>query len=91
MPIPTVSAQCVAGLRVERRDPGRGTMSLNVLDQKLLNQLPQLSDVNSTYGVRLNALSVDDLFALYQRTGFLNDAKGKRLLPYIDLVRDNWR
>src|SRR5215472_4215246 len=91
MPIPTDSTRCVAGLRVEKTWPGERTMSLNVLDQKLLNQLPQLSDVNPTYGVRLNALSVDDLFALYQRTGFLNDATGKRLMPYIDLVRDNWR
>ena len=66
-------------------------MSIDLLDQKVLNELPALSEVNANYGVRLNALSVDQLFDLYQRTGFLYPAKAARLLPYMDLVRDNWR
>ena len=66
-------------------------MSIDLLDQKILNELPALSEVNASYGVKLNALSVDQLFELYQRTGFLYPAKAARLLPYMDLVRDNWR
>jgi hypothetical protein len=66
-------------------------MSIDLLDQKVLNELPPLSEVNTNYGVKLNALTVDQLFDLYQRTGFLYPAKAARLLPYMDLVRDNWR
>ncbi|HTM02587.1 MAG TPA: hypothetical protein VL173_03715 [Vicinamibacterales bacterium] len=40
--------------------------------------------------VRVNALSVDQLFGLYERTGFLYPAKAARLLPHLDAVRDNW-
>jgi hypothetical protein len=66
-------------------------MSFDVLDRETLNGLPTLSEVDETYGVRVNALSVDELFALYERTGFLYPAKAKRLLPQMDLVRSNWR
>ncbi len=48
-------------------------------------------DVGTTYGIKTNALSVDELFALYERTGFLYPAKAQRLLPHMDLVRANWR
>jgi hypothetical protein len=41
--------------------------------------------------VRVNALSVNQLFALYERTGFLYPAKAARLMPYLPAVRDNWR
>jgi hypothetical protein len=41
--------------------------------------------------VHVNALDVDELFALYERTGFLYPAKAARLIPHLDTVRDNWR
>ena len=40
--------------------------------------------------VRVNALSVDQLFGIYERTGFLYPAKAARLLPHLDTVRENW-
>jgi hypothetical protein len=40
---------------------------------------------------QVNALDVDELFALYERTRFLYPAKAARLLPHLDVVRDNWR
>ena len=66
-------------------------MSSEVLDQETLNGLPRLSDVDAAYGVKVNAFSVDELFALYERTGFLYPAKAARLVPYLELVRENWR
>jgi len=59
--------------------------------RETLNGLPKLSEIDAPYGLRVNALSVDELFALYERTGFLYPAKAKRLLPHLDLVRANWR
>lgn len=41
--------------------------------------------------VRVNALGVDDLFALYERTRFLYPAKAVRLAPHMAIVRENWR
>ncbi len=46
-------------------------MPLDALDQKTLNSLPRLSEVYDAYGVQVNALSVNEIFALYERTGFL--------------------
>jgi hypothetical protein len=66
-------------------------MSFDVLDQDTLNALPRLSDVDAAYGVKVNALSVDELFGLYERTGFLYPAKAARLIPHMELVRSNWR
>jgi hypothetical protein len=66
-------------------------MSFDLLDQETMNGLPRVSDVDAAYGVKVNALSVDELFALYERTGFLYPAKAARLLPHMDLVRENWR
>ena len=43
------------------------------------------------YGIQVNAVSVQQLFALYERAGFLYPAKAARLLPHMDRVRDNWR
>jgi hypothetical protein len=40
--------------------------------------------------VETNALSVDELFALYRRAGFLYPAKAARLAPHLDVVQDNW-
>ena len=41
--------------------------------------------------VRINALSVNQLFELYERTGFLYPAKAARLMPHFPTVRENWR
>lgn len=66
-------------------------MSLDAQDQRTLDSLPQLASLYATYGVEVNALSVDQVFALYERTGFLYPEKGARLRPHLGLVRDNWR
>ena len=46
---------------------------------------------DTDYGIRVNALSVDQLFALYERARFLYPAKAARLTPYLGVVRDNWQ
>ena len=66
-------------------------MWLDLLNQDVDNRLSWASRVGQLYGVKVNALSVDKLFGLYQRAGFLDPAKATRLLPHIDLVRDNWQ
>src|SRR6266550_8527158 len=66
-------------------------MSLDAQDRPTLNSLPQLSSLYATYGVETNALSVDQIFALYERTGFLYPGKAARLRPHLELVRENWR
>jgi hypothetical protein len=66
-------------------------MSLDALDRRTLNSLPQLSSLYATYGVEVNALGVEEIFALYERTGFLYPEKASRLRPHLELVRDNWR
>src|SRR5213080_266668 len=53
------------------RDRRGGKMPLDALDEKTLTSLPRLSDVYDAYGVRVNALSVNEIFALYERAGFL--------------------
>src|SRR5256714_2714441 len=68
-----------------------GEMPLDALDQKTLSSLPRLSDVHDSYGVEVNALSVSEIFALYERTGFLYPDKAARLLPHLGQVRENWR
>src|SRR5205809_1039006 len=65
-------------------------MSLNYIDEEILQALPPLAAVNATYGIEVNALGVEALFELYRRTGFLYPAKAARLLPHMDLVRENW-
>jgi hypothetical protein len=56
---------------------------------------PSASDLatalESDFRVQVNALGVDDLFALYERAGFLYPAKAARLTPHLAVVRDNWR
>jgi hypothetical protein len=66
-------------------------MPLDALDQKTLNSLPLLSEVYDAFGVQVNALSVDEIFALYERAGFLYPEKAARLLPHLGQVRENWR
>jgi hypothetical protein len=66
-------------------------MSLNQADQEFTERLPQLPDVYGSYGVDLNALSVTEIFALYERTGFLYPDKAARLFPHLAQVRENWR
>src|SRR6202043_1729852 len=66
-------------------------MILDTQDQEILDNLPRLSDLHTTYGVQVNAISVGELFALYERTGFLYPDKAARLTPHIEQVRDNWR
>jgi hypothetical protein len=41
--------------------------------------------------VQVNALNVDQLFALYERTGFLYPAKAARLTPHLSTVREHWQ
>src|SRR5260370_35301624 len=66
-------------------------MSLDTLDQKTVDSLPYLSDVFDAYGVQVNALSVSEIFALYEHTGFLYPDKAARLFPHLEQVRENWR
>src|SRR4030081_572019 len=66
-------------------------MILDTQDQEILDNLPSLSDLHTTYGVQVNAIPVGELFALYERTGFLYPDKAARLTPHIEQVRDNWR
>ena len=66
-------------------------MSFDALDQETVNSLPRLSELHAAYGVKVNELLVNELFALYERTGFLYPAKAARLIPYLERVRDNWR
>jgi len=66
-------------------------MPLDALDEKTLTSLPRLSEVYDAYGVRVNALSVNEIFALYERTGFLYPDKAARLFPHMSQVRENWR
>jgi len=63
-------------------------MSFDAEDRHTVNSLPQLSNLYATYGVEINALSVDQIFALYERTGFLYPDKAARLRPHLGLVRE---
>jgi len=63
-------------------------MSSAVVSRETIDPPWPQSDVNN---VQVNALSVDELFALYDRTGFLYPAKAARLTPHMSLVRENWR
>lgn len=55
-----------------------------------LGSVPQLSSLYASYGVEINALSVEQIFALYERTGFLYPEKAARLRPHLGLVLTNW-
>ena len=66
-------------------------MSLDTLDQATVDSLPHVRDVYDAYGVQVNALSVGEIFALYEHAGFLYPDKAARLFPHLEQVRDNWR
>jgi hypothetical protein len=66
-------------------------MPLDAQDQETVNKLPRLSELHAAYGVQVNTIDVDDLFDLYERTGFLYPEKASRLLPHMDRVKENWR
>jgi len=66
-------------------------MPIDARDQEIINSLPRLADVYEAYGVQVNALPVDEIFALYERSGFLYPDKAARLLPHLEQVKDNWR
>ncbi len=66
-------------------------MPLDALDQKTLDSLPALSEIYDAYGVQVNALSLNEIFALYERAGFLYPEKAARLFPHLPQVRENWR
>lgn len=66
-------------------------MSIGTLDQETVNSLPRLPDVYDAFGVEVNALSVEEIFELYEHTGFLYPDKAARLFPHLPKVRENWR
>ncbi len=66
-------------------------MAIDALDQEIIDSLPKLADVYDAYGVQVNALPVDEIFALYERAGFLYPDKAARLLPHLEQVKENWR
>ncbi|MBF0555001.1 MAG: hypothetical protein HQK96_10680 [Nitrospirae bacterium] len=43
-----------------------------------------------TLGCNYNNLRVDDLFEIYEEVGFLYPEKKKRILPYLQIIKDNW-
>lgn len=62
----------------------------DINDQETVNKLPRLSELNTAYGVQVNAIDVNQLFDLYECTGFLYPEKAVRLLPHMDRVKENW-
>jgi len=60
-------------------------MALDALDQKTLNS-PHVVEVYDAYGVEVNAVS-NEIFALYERAGFLYPEKAARLTPHLKQVR----
>ena len=66
-------------------------MPLDPLDQEVFDKLPRISELHAAFGTEINAFSVDQLFGLYERTGFLYPEKAARLIPHLGQVRDNWR
>ncbi len=66
-------------------------MAFDALDKETVNRLPRLSELNDAYGVQVNGIAVDELFELYERTGFLYPEKAARLLPHLAKVKENWR
>jgi hypothetical protein len=64
-------------------------MGLSVFHR--INSFPEASGLYATYGVQVNAVSVDEVFALYQRSGFLYREKAARLRPHWARIKENWR
>ncbi len=65
-------------------------MPFDVMDQETVKKLPRLSELHAAYGVQVNAIDVDELFDLYEKTGFLYPEKAVRLLPHLERVKENW-
>jgi hypothetical protein len=65
-------------------------MPFDAIDQETVNKLPRLSELHAAYGVQVNSIGVDELFDLYERTGFLYPEKAVRLLPHLNKVKENW-
>jgi hypothetical protein len=65
-------------------------MSFDLIDNEVVNKLSGPGEDDGAYGIKVNELSVDELFSLYWRTGFLYPDKAARLMPHMDLVRENW-
>ena len=64
---------------------------LTAIPDQLVEKGSQVSDLYASYGVQVNALSVEEIFDLYERTAFLYPEKAARLRPHIAKVKDNWR
>src|SRR5436190_198286 len=45
-------------------------MLFDALDQETVDSLPRLSELHEAYGVKVNSLPVNELFALYEQTWF---------------------
>ncbi|MCA9277271.1 MAG: hypothetical protein KDA29_14710, partial [Phycisphaerales bacterium] len=52
---------------------------------------PKFGDKYEDFGCTVNAISVEDLFAKYESSGFLYPAKRERLMPYMAHIIENWR
>jgi hypothetical protein len=65
------------------------TMGLSGLER--ISAFTSTSQLYASYGVQVNELSVDEVFGLYQRTGFLYPEKAARLRPQWARIRENWR
>jgi hypothetical protein len=52
---------------------------------------PSDAELNPTFGMEVNALSVDALFDLYERTHFIYPAKREKLAPVWPVVKRNWQ
>lgn len=66
-------------------------MLLDTQDREIIEKLPPLSELQANYGVQINSSAVSELFALYERTGFLYPEKAARLTSHIEQVQGNWR
>src|SRR5688572_7477255 len=64
-------------------------MTPAVLTRETVDVRWPLSHVESE--LQVNALGVSELFALYERAGFLYPAKAARLTPHLRVVQENWR
>ena len=54
--------------------------------QYLLKKVQGLEEI----GIKINAVSVSDLFEHYAQVGFVYDEKKRRIVPHLDLIKSNW-
>ena len=52
---------------------------------------PKFGDRYEDFGCTVNSISVEELFAKYESSGFLYPAKRERLMPYMAIIMENWR